>query len=227
MVQWNDSMLAEACTASSPLTLTRKGGGVLIQVSFSSKKRNACGAELEVLSEWSLELLPHARTLVWNASGIASQGLFGAYHAVDFVPKSISAFYASGATQMMDQDGWQGYRAARDTLESVYAVGPSSRGEYRAGVGSGGAGCLEIRRRAPNVGTGLVSPVRVWSLVSCPSQHGTDPPGRHQTLRDHDSTFLVSTPMSSGLRGILGIQRVWRVCSQQSCGRRVICPKQA
>ena len=210
MVQWNDSMLAEACTASSPPTLTRRtaweGGGVLVSVSFASQKRSASGADVQLLSDWSLELLPNARTLIWNASGTASPGLYGVYHAIDFVPKSISALYASGVTQMMDQDGWLGYRAARDTLESVYAVGPPARGGgHSAGAGSTSAGCLEVRRQAQLVGAGSVG--KVWSLLSCPGQPGELPQGRIKTLRDHDATFLVSTPMSSGLRGNLD-----RVC---------------
>lgn len=31
------------------------------------------------------------------------QGLYGAYHAVDFVPRSLSAMYTNGVTQMMNQ----------------------------------------------------------------------------------------------------------------------------
>lgn len=195
MVQFNDSMLPVPCVSTSVPSVKRQsaqeGGSVVVSLSFSAA-RNMSGVHVEVLAEWTLELKPNTRWLVFNASGASTPGLFGAYHSIDFAPRSITALYGGGVTQMMNQDGWMGYRGSRDRLESLFAAGPSGHGTSSA------SGCVEVLRAAAVCSAGNFAASAGCSLPShwSSSSHSS-------LLRDHDGTFLVSTPLTSGFREIL------------------------
>ena len=78
MVQFNDSMLAVPAKAASEIKVERRsaqeGGGVVVSLSFKAARRVVgTGAWAELLSDWTLELAPNARELVFNAKGRASE----------------------------------------------------------------------------------------------------------------------------------------------------------
>lgn len=180
MVQFNDSILAVPCLATAAPTLTRKGGGVIVSLSFAAAK-NASGVHMETIADWSVELRPNQRTLLFTATGHSAPGVVAVYHAIDFVPRSITALYAGGVTQMMNQDGWMGYRASLDPLLSLFAIGSDS-----------GVGCVEILRGCGSFGSVGMPGARsgCCSRVICGEEA-------------EDATYLVSTPLTSGLREIL------------------------
>ncbi len=78
MVQFNDSMLAVPAQAASEIKVERRsaqeGGGVVVSLSFKAARRVVgTGTWAELLSDWTLELAPNARELVFNAKGRASE----------------------------------------------------------------------------------------------------------------------------------------------------------
>ena len=78
MVQFNDSMLAVPAQAASEINVERRsaqeGGGVVVSLSFKAARRMVgTGTWAELLSDWTLELTPNVRHLVFNATGRASE----------------------------------------------------------------------------------------------------------------------------------------------------------
>jgi hypothetical protein len=78
MVQFNDSMLAVPAQAASEIKVERRsaqeGGGVVVSLSFKAARRIVgTGTWAELQSDWTLELAPSARELVFNATGRASE----------------------------------------------------------------------------------------------------------------------------------------------------------
>ena len=200
MVQFNDSMLPVPCTAASPPAVSRVDARVLVSVSFFAARSISPGVRAELQTTWTLELRPHARSLVFTAAGRGSRdGIYGAYHAIDFQPRSITAFYPSGVAQMMNQDGWMGYRAARDPLLSLYALG--------GGRGEQGAGCVELLRLCPGSALCADAPPPTDTEAPSSSRAGLRCCARRNCGEETGAsplhTFIVSTTLTSGLRELL------------------------